>query len=509
LLSIDVIDCCNITLTASATDAICYGENGSIIFNANGGTLPLNYTINGASTTSPHSAPAGNYIISITDLYGCTASEVVTVGQAPELTINVSYSPILCYGGTTNVTVNAAGGSPAYSGIGVFATPAGNHNFVVTDNNGCNANYPITIIQPEPLQAFISSTPAQCGGVGGSLFASLVGGTGPYTYVWSTTQTGNPISDLSPGTYAVVITDANSCTVTNSGYVGTSGSLQVNLNVISPISCPGDTDGAIQASVINGVDPTNYSWNNGSTGTTLTNIGPGNYIVAVTDSWGCAGSAGISLNNPQSMIANAVINDVSCFGLNNGSISIIIEGGTSPYNFIWSNSETSQNIENLSAGTYSLSVIDAGSCSINTSFNVSQPQELYFNSIVNNISCFGYMDGGVILSASGGSAPYTFIVFGNDSEATGIVHTGLSEGQYLIRVIDNNSCTKEESILIAQPSELHASYSVTNLLVLVITMEKLKLMLPEELLLIYLFGMRISWISRLYHCCQNGHIMFR
>ncbi len=144
--------------------------------------------------------------------------------------------------------------------------------------------------------------------------------------------------------------------------------------------------------------------------------------------------------------------------LSDGSIALAVLHGTSPYSYSWNLSGNSNLITDLPAGTFDVMVTDFGGCTTSGSYTVTQPDELIMTTSVNNISCYGYLDGAVLISAIGGSAPYTFRIFDGTTYATGAAFNNLSGGIYTVSAEDHNGCSKSNEIMILEPSEMQGSY---------------------------------------------------
>ena len=130
----------------------------------------------------------------------------------------------------------------------------------------------------------------------------------------------------------------------------------------------------------------------------------------------------VTLTQPQSgmNINSELVNNVTCNGLDDGSIDIDISGGTGLYTYSWSNGETTQDISNLSPGDYTVTITDANGCSINEQYTITEPDQLVvsgeksdFNGF--EISCNGLDDGYVIIDVQGGTKPYTYSWSNNET----------------------------------------------------------------------------------------------
>jgi hypothetical protein len=198
-----------INASCVATDAACFGGNGSVTVSATGG--------DGSFTgTGTFNVPAGTYSYTVTDGLGCTASCSATVGEPAELIASCSATNPACFGGTGSITVSAVGGTAPYSGDGVFSgLGSGNYNYTVTDNNGCTSSCSATITVPSQLIASCTPTNESAPGANdGSVLVAATGGTAPYT------GDGN-FTGLAAGNYNYTVTDNNGCTASCSATVGT------------------------------------------------------------------------------------------------------------------------------------------------------------------------------------------------------------------------------------------------------------------------------------------------
>lgn len=200
---------------------------------------------------------------------------------------------------------------------------------------------------------------------------------------------------------------------------------------------------------------TTYNWTP-STGLSSVNISnpiatptaTTNYTVTATDANGCFNNDMITITvNPLSII-NLVKTDVDCFGDFTGQIDNTVTGGIPPYVYSWSNTETTEDISNLSAGTYTVNVTDINGCNDNNFIVISEPSEIIISLAPTDITCFGSTDGKVISTVNGGISPYSYS-WSNGPTTQNI--TGLPTGNYILTVYDANACTKQDSTIIAEP----------------------------------------------------------
>ena len=222
---------------------------------------------------------------------------------------------------------------------------------------------------------------ASCfGGNDGSIDLTVSGGTAPYTYTWSNGATTEDVSGLSAGSYTVTVTDVNACSVTVSNIiVGEPSQLTANCSP-TDVSCNGGSDGAVDLTAAGGTPPYTYAWNNGSTMQDISGLAAGSYSVVVTDANGCTATCSATVNEPTPVAIQINPSNVSCNGGNDGAINITVSGGTPAYSYLWNNGATTEDLMNLSAGTYSVQVTDANGCTATTSsITINEPSALTAN----------------------------------------------------------------------------------------------------------------------------------
>lgn len=477
--SVSITEPSALAIAKTIVNVGCYGlSTGSVDVTVTGGATTYSYNWGGGITTEDLTAlSAGTYNLTVTDANACTAttSAVVTQPSAP-LAIQVTATNVACFGNATGaIDVTVTGGTAAYTynwGGGITtedltALSAGTYSLTVTDANNCASSTTVTIAQPSAILAVsLALTPATCYQVDDASIASTVtGGTSPYTYAWGGGVTTANISNATQhGTYQVIVTDANGCTVQSNGaYVPQVAQLDAT-TTITQVSCNGGSNGEILVSNLTGGYGTYaYSWDGTSytnyTSGTFTNSGliAGSYTLYLQDAAniGCVRQIALTVTEPNALtIANANTN-VSCNGGNNGAINITVSGGTAGYTYNWGGGITTEDLTGLSIGTYAVTVTDANSCIINSAnFSITQPTALVITqgAQTNNI-CYGGTNGAVTVSASGGTAPYTYSSNGTLFQPTGSF-TGLAAGSYTLTVKDANNCTSTVSVTITEPNEL-------------------------------------------------------
>lgn len=458
-----------LSYVSDQTNVTCNGANdGSAFALAGGGTAPYSYLwSNGETSFSAVSLTPGTHSVTITDANGCTIGTSFTITEPSALSASANSSDASCNGGSNgSVSVSANGGTAPYSyswsngatSASVSGLSAGTYSVTVTDANGCTASAWIIVGQPSAISLSTSTVDASCGSAtDGSVDLSVSGGTSPYSYAWSTGASTQDLASVSAGSYSVTITDANGCTASAGATVGENSTLASSASA-TDVSCNGGSDGSTTASASGGSAPYTYSWSNGGTTASLSGLAAGTYSVTVTDAAGCTSSSSATVGTPSALSANATGSNISCNGAADGSASVSVSGGTTPYSYSWSNGGSGSSVSGLSAGTYSVTVTDANGCTATASASVSEPSALSASASASDALCNGG-NGSVSLSVSGGSTPYSYS-WSNGSTAANLSSVGA--GTYSVTVTDASGCTGTASASVSQPSALSASASSTD-----------------------------------------------
>jgi hypothetical protein len=407
-----------VPVTASAStvsNVSCFnGSNGSATVTPNGGTPPYSYSWNTNPVQTTQTATgliAGVYTVTVTDSKGSLATANVTVTQ-PNAITNVIASTITnvgCFGGNNgSITVtNPTGGTPPYAyqwntnPLQVTQTAsnlvAGTYVVTVTDSKGCIATSTAIVTQPaQPLSNVIGQTVqhVKCNGTATGIVTvtNPVGGTPPYTYRWNTTpiQTSQVATNVPAGLYSITVTDLNGCTANSFATVTEPTKItNVQASVLKNVQCYGEKNGSASVSdPRGGTPPYTYQWNTTPLQNTqiASNLKAGEYIVTISDAMGCQAQSLITItqpNAPLSTVNAKVEKQISCFGENDGSVSIPTPtGGTPPYSVIW-NGNSSLNtfvLTGLKSGTYTAIVKDANGCTVSSEASIVEPAQVIVTS---------------------------------------------------------------------------------------------------------------------------------
>ncbi len=470
-------------------DINCFGDaTGSIDPGITGGTAPYTYSWSNGSTASINTGLiAGNYDLIVTDFNGCTKNFTYTLTEplAPLTTI-LTGTDVKCFGDATGSISSATeGGTPNYTYLwsngattsAITNLTAGVYDLTVIDDKGCTTLESMIINQPTaPLSITSTFVDVDCYGSNtGAIDATVLGGTIPYTFEWSNggsimlSDTTEDIMNLTADSYTLFVTDTNGCQENLTTVISQPNAPITISATVDDVNCFGLNDGGINITVQGGTTGYSYVWSNGATTEDLLGITAGNYTVTVTDFNGCSETVSFVVNQPQAPI-NIVTNpmDVKCTGGSDGWIASQVSGGTAPYNYSWSNGETSNAIYNLSAGNYTLTITDNQGCVAFSGAIVNEPaQALVVNATITDVSCFGGNDGQIALTISGGVQPYYFnwgnqneILLNNPSE----ILDSLIVGDYFIRVRDKNGCINEQIVTVNEPPLFESSVAVSDLL---------------------------------------------
>ncbi|HYV95600.1 MAG TPA: T9SS type A sorting domain-containing protein [Chitinophagales bacterium] len=289
------------------------------------------------------------------------------------------------------------------------------------------------------------------GNANGSIDVTATGGQGTVTYLWNDGVTSQDRTGLAAGTYTVTATGAANCTATLSTTI-TEPASSVSLSMSkTDISTSGGSDGTATANPSGGTPGYTFQWSTGLSTQVITGLTTGTYTVTATDSHGCTASSSSIINPPNcSLSLNQTHNDVSCYGGNNGSITLTANGAQGTLSYVWNNGATTQNRSGLSAGIYSVTGTDQGGCSASiNSITIQQPSSITISIIKTEVTHMGGFDGTAIATASGGTPGYSYLW------STGATTVNISKrpaGTYTITATDSHGCTGSNTVTIYQPT---------------------------------------------------------
>jgi len=456
----------------------CFGgNNGSITITPTGGTGVYIYTWNGpngftASSQNLTGISVGTYTLTISDNNGCTtAAQTFTLTQPAALARVESHVNVLCFGAATgSIDVTVTGGVPdnlggydyTWTGPNGFASTsedlanitAGIYNMVATDENGCTITLSVTITGQPEIIITPTTTPITCYGANNaSITLAITGGNPPYTAAWSNLATGTFQDNLAAGNYVIIITDESGCQKSITVVIPEAPIFTVN-PVVHNISCHGANDGSIALNLIGGIAPVTLAWSDGSTqGTTRNNLGPGTYTATITDGTPCQIVRTFTIIEPATLNVGAnLTHALDCNDAQTGAINLTVAGGTLPYTFIWSNGETTEDLNGLTSGTYSVTVTDAGGCAVTRTYTITRPDPIILNVTSDlAVNCDAHtVHQTNIAQASGGVPPFHYTwTSGAVSGPFGQYMNTDQNGTVIVTATDSSGCSATTTFEVA------------------------------------------------------------
>ncbi len=447
-------------------DLLCNGDNnGSVTVNAANGTGDYDYLWStGEMTNSLSNLDGGTYTVTATDDNQCTATVSVLINEPAAITLSVTATgetasnandgtaTATAGGGTGNLTYAWSNGADTET---VSNLAPGNYEVTVTDANDCEIVAGISISSFDcALTAEIATQTVDCNGAAtGAASVTLQNAAAPITYAWSSGGDAAVENDLPAGNYTVTVNDGNNCEVVLTATVNEPTAITL-AGTATDVSCNGESDGGLNVSVLGGTSPYTFDYPDGGNGT---NLPAGSYLVTVFDSNGCTENTEITVAEPAALIVTASATQVSSEDANDGTASAGVQGGTSGYAFAWIGpngyASTEQNISDLPAGEYCVTVTDTNGCTETAcaTVAVSGCASLAAPTDVSDVSCNGFSDGTASVTASGGSGTYTYAW---SSGGTNAMESGLTAGIYTVTVDDGEGCTTVGTATVGQPSAL-------------------------------------------------------
>ena len=453
--------------------ATCYGQaSGSITATVSGGTPSYSYSLDGIIFQSSNvfsNLIADTFNLTIKDANNCLVNTSVLVGQPTALTATVNTTNATCLSNNGSIMVVASGGAGSgyqyslngitFTSVGLFSNlAAGTHFVVLRDLNMCqNTVSGVVTSAGGPQIGNLSAQNVSChGGTDGAITAlNVTGGTGNLLYSKNgiNFQASNLFSNLMAGAYIIHVKDANGCIDTMAKTVLQPNAFMVLTNV-SDVLCHGASTGTVQVLASGGAGFFAYSLNNGlnyQASSNFLNLGAGSYTVLIKDAANCIAAHGFNITEPNPIQVHTATLNVTCYGANDGEITVNASGGVAPYLYSVNALPFSplNSFTNLAGDlVYEVHVKDSNLCQVTVYRFVNEPSLIQLNYLVTNVSCFGGNNGAVNLNLTGGVSPYT-ISWSNQSIGSSI--SNLSAGPIGVDVSDLNGCTGQMDFIIAQP----------------------------------------------------------
>ncbi len=460
----------------------------NVVLTLSGNDVPLkNQTGN---TFKFNTLPKGTYIATTTDARGCTKIDTIRIADPNcNFTLTGRADSVSCFGGNNGViriTHNFPAGGVSYAwsqtGIGSVATAtglrAGVYSVTATTTQNCTDTLEIEVFEPDSLA--VSSFPQDVtivGGSNGRMDVSVSGGTQPYTVKRGATM-ATPLSttsfvfnNLPKGTYLFTVTDAKGCSASQTVTINDPVCAMDLDSQIDSVACAGSTTGRISLVVNNSLGTLNYAWNPSTIGNTgdAKNLIAGNYAVTVTDSRRCTVTAIFRVFQPNALITNYLVTDVTTVNGSNGRIAVNTRGGTKPYSVRIDTTTATRLTDStfvfngLAVGNYTFTVTDAKGCTTSQTVTVNSPNcnMTAQITVTQAITCFGASDGRLSVIVQNAQTPqYNWApILGNIANPT-----GLAKGTYSVTVTDARNCSATAQATLTEPLQVRASMSGDTML---------------------------------------------
>jgi len=478
-------------ITDLEKDITCFNAaNGEIKITITGGTLNYNYSwtkdgISYATTDDISNLSPGIYKVTVSDANNCNPKTATfTITEPAVLAVSLtSQTNILCYGESTGaVEIAVVGGTFALSDYNfawtgpngftssnknLVAIIAGTYTVQVTDNSGCFKALSVTLTQPTAIVLSATTTPIICyRSNDASITLTINGGVTPYTIVWSNLGGGTFQDNLSAGDYLITVTDSNNCVKTLNVNIPEAPIFTIN-PVVKNISCFGAQDGSLNLNIIGGIAPVKLVWDDSTVaGNVRNNLAPGSYTVTIVDSKPCTIKKTFIIIEPQPIILSVnTTNAFDCDNANSGAINLLVAGGTPPFTYSWSNGSTTEDLVNIPAGNYLVTVMDSRGCSKQAQYSINRPPPIVIEVVTKtDFDCdTKYIKQNFVAQVSGGVPTYLFewssgTVSGTNNE---IMNTS-QNGTAILYVTDAFGCKSNYSFNVDVPTLGAASYNASS-----------------------------------------------
>lgn len=438
----------------STSEARCDKDNGAFTVNAFGGFPPYTYDIGNGPSDSPEffDLPGGNYVVTLTDDNGCTATQALTLGNLPAPTFGIgNIIDATCGAPNGSFNVSAFGGRAPYQfNIGGENTDnpnftnldEGTYTVVVTDANNCATALNVTVEGTEMPEVVISDEfTANCGVADGGFDLAVTGGVSPYFFdIGNGESTTSAFRNLNPGEYEVTITDASSCSQIKTIQVKGSAEIDLSVSEVLPAAC-GAPNGQFTVNSTGGQAPYAYTIDGEETNsTTFENLNAGSYEIRTTDANGCFALQTIEI--PESEGPSIDVEISSNCGDETAMVSITAGQGQAPYTYDIGDGPTDSEIfRSVSPGLYQVKVTDAAGCEStkNLSVNISNQEPTANIDILNQPGC-NTQNGSIKVNVTRGIPPYVYRMSATEISPFA-TFSNLGSGNYQITVIDAGGCS--------------------------------------------------------------------
>lgn len=455
--------CNGFSASTTKSDVQCNGDNtGEAEVLIVGGQAPFDILWNdplGQTSAIASNLAAGAYQVLVTDDNACFAVSSASIFEPTQVLNSFTSSDASILGGSDGAaTANPIGGTPAYTYFwsngettqSISDLTAGWYIVTITDDNGCSLVDSTYINEPPCNEMALNVnvvSPVCNGDKTGEADLMVLNGVGPYAITWSTGEINvSSIANVEAGVHNVEVTDSRGCYVFKSFGISEPTAVSLALEA-TPSTCVGSDNGTIDLSVVGGTFPYYYyAWDNGATTEDVINLAPGSYAVVVTDEMGCTASSSASVTDPDALDIAYSVSNVTCYEGTDGAIDVTVTGGSLPYNFNWSNGETTEDLSSIDFGGYILNFTDGNGCPLAGAVNipVDEPEPVGAQDIAIACPVPGANEALVTITPTGGSNMNYEISFDGGSTflPAGDYDALMATGQaHSILIQDNNGCT--------------------------------------------------------------------
>lgn len=467
------------------TPISCAGScNAELSANPSGGTGAYTFAwSDGSVASSASQLCAGNYSVTVSDANGCTATTSTAITDPPAIVLDLIHTNAVCGQNNGSATANVSGGtvSGAYSYIWFDAAfnllpptatqnnlSPGDYTVVVGDDNGCSTSGTVSVLQPGSPLLSENHSNILCFGDGNGSIDLSINGIPPYTISWTGpggfASSSEDIGSLQAGLYSVSVIDSGACPASISISITEPLPIQA-LIASSDQNCQGINDGSITASASGGIAPYLFSLDgiNFNANGNYTGLTAGNYMLTISDDFGCSMDTSITIGAPAAFSAVITTSDAGCFAECNGTAQVSISG-TGPFSIAWNNGQPASDtlVANLCAGNVTVSISNSSNCVIALSDSIYAFPEISFSSVdLQQNICFGDCLGGI---QSVASHAITYSIDAGLTVQPNGDFSGLCAGTYTLMAFDSNACFIDTLVIITEPSALDVSAGSDQLL---------------------------------------------
>ncbi len=475
----------NLAGTISNTGTACSAVSNGTITVTPAGTAPYTYTLDSGTPVTGNSpytftnVTSGAHSVTFTDANGCTGTLTTTLSVASSMFTSSSSTALSCPGannGTISINTVTNGTAPyvynidggAFGSANVFTgLTSGTHTVIIRDANGCQITRTFTLGSGTALAATTTATNTSCPGINNaSITSSPTNGTAPYTYSLDggTAQTSNIFTGVAAGPHAVLITDANGCSVTKNVTVN-SGTGITGTATATNTSCSTANDGTITVNSTTGTGVITYSLDGGPfvSSNIFNGVSAGPHVVTIKDVNLCTGTINVTVGTGSPFTISAVFTQTSCPTATDGTINISVSGGTGPFTYsLDGGTAQSSNIFNgVGAGPHNYTVTAANTCTAGGSITVTSGSTFSGTATFTPATCATAPNGTITLSTTLGNAPYTYALDGGAFQASPTFN-GVLPGPHVGTIKDATGCTTPVNVNVGAGTGITGSATSTG-----------------------------------------------